>query len=226
MTPRGISMVGKKADFVDLPGLGLGMLLQIQFEGLGSSQSRLVGMDYGNFLIIQTPPIADIGSQLYEKNHGIIRYLFSGYVYAFRCTLLSMIKEPYRLSILSYPESVEHINIRKSERLPCIIAAGINFQGRLREGIVSNISMGGCSFEFNQSSQQDFSDLKIKDEVFIALRLRDPEETTVFNAILREVQIDKTSVTIGFQFVPSEFKESNDKAQRELGEYLLTLQNP
>lgn len=226
MTPPALTPGSKKPDYIDLPGLSLGMLLQIQFEGIGSSQSRMIGLDYGNFLIINTPPMADIGSQLYEKNHAIIRYLFSGYVYAFRCTLLSMIKEPFRLSILSYPEAIENINLRKNERLPCIIAAGINYQGRVSEGIVSNISMGGCSFEFNQSAQREFPDLKINAEVIIALRLQEQAEATVFKAILREVQMDKASMTVGFQFVASEFKESNEKAERELGEYLATLRHP
>ena len=201
------------------------MLIQAQFEGLGSSQSRLIGLDYGNFIIIQTPPLADIGSKLFQKNHVIIRYLFSGYVYAFRCTLLSLVKEPYRLSILSYPEAFENMNLRKHERLPCIIAAEVNLKGRVNDGIVSNISMGGCSFEFNRSNRRDFPDLDFNEEAIIALHLHEQEEATVHNAIIREIHMDKESMTVGLQFTASEFKESNAIAERELREYLLTLQN-
>jgi hypothetical protein len=201
------------------------MLLQIQFEGLGSSQSRLIGLDHGNFIIIRTPPLAGIRSKLFEKNHGIIRYLFSGHVYAFHCTLLSVVTEPYRFSILSYPESVENMNLRRHERIPCIIAAEITLKGWVDKGIVSNISMGGCSFEFNRSSQRAFPDLKVDEEAVIAFYLKDEEATTVFNAVIRKVQIDQESMMVGLQFTSPESKESGAKSETDLREYLLTLQN-
>ncbi|MCE5264749.1 MAG: flagellar brake protein [Deltaproteobacteria bacterium] len=200
------------------------MLLQIQFEGLGSSQSRLIGMDCGNFIIIRTPPLMGIKTKLFEKNHGIIRYLFSGHVYAFHCTLLSVIAEPYRLSILSYPESFENMNLRKHERIPCIIASEVNFDGWINKGIVSNISMGGCSFEFNRSGQHGFPDLKIFDEVALSLFLHDQGAATVFKAAVRKVQIDQESMMIGLQFANSETTESGTQPENALKEYLLTLQ--
>jgi hypothetical protein len=225
MTPQGFRPVSKKADFIDLPGMSIGMLLQIQFEGLGSSQSRLIGLDYGNYVIIQTPSLACIRSKLFEKNHGIIRYLFSGHVYAFHCTLLSVVTEPYRFSILSYPESLENMNLRKHERVSCIIAAEVNLKGRMNKGIVSNISMGGCSFEFDRSSQREFPDLKVQENVIIALYLNDQGAAAVYNAVIRKVQIDQESMTAGLQFTASESDESKAKSERDLREYLLTLQN-
>jgi hypothetical protein len=226
MTAQDIQPVSKKKDdFVDLPGMSMGMLLQIQFEGLGASQSRLIGMDYGNFMIIRTPPLACIRTKLFEKNHGIVRYLFSGHVYAFHCTLLSVVTEPYRFSILSYPESVENMNLRKHERIPCIIAAEVNLSGRVNKGIVSNISMGGCSFEFDRSSQREFPDLKVHEEVIIALYLHDKGAETVFNAVIRKMEIGEESMMVGLQFTASESEESSAKSEMDLKGYLSTLQN-
>jgi hypothetical protein len=225
MTPQGFQPLSKKIDYIDLPGMSMGMLLQIQFEGLGSSQSRLIGMDYGHYIIIRTPPLAGIRSKLFEKNHGIIRYLFSGHVYAFHCTLLSVVTEPYRLSILSYPESLENMNLRKHERISCIIAAEVNLKGWVNKGIVSNISMGGCSFEFDRSCRREFPDLKVHEEVVIALYLHDEGETTVFSAVIRKVQIDQESMMVGLQFTESESAESGTKSETDLRGYLLTLQN-
>ena len=221
MTSQGLSPVSKKAGIIDLPGMSIGMLLQIQFEGSRSLQSRLIGLDYGNFIIIQTPPLAGIGSKLYEKNHGIIRYLFSGHVYAFRCTLLSLINRPYLLSIFSYPEAVENMNLRTHERIPCIIAANVNLKGKMSEGVVSDISMGGCSFQLDRTSQREFPDLKIQEEIIIALNLQEQGEATVYNAITRAVHMDKELMTVGFQFAA----QSDPKSERELREHLLALQN-
>jgi hypothetical protein len=225
MTPDSVSSVRGKSEFVGHPGLSLGTLLQVQFEGLGSSRSRLVGMEMGSFLIILTPPIANIGSKLYQKNHGIVRYLFSGRVYAFRCTLLSLIKDPYRLSILTYPASIEHINLRKHERISSLIAAEMSAKGQLHEGIISDISNGGCSFEFNKSDQRAFPELKVLDEVVISMLLKETSYATVFNADVRSIRMDNENMMAGIQFIQSDFKETDEKSASELSDYLQTQQN-
>jgi hypothetical protein len=225
MTPDNVSSVRGKSEPIVHPGLSLGTLLQIQFEGLGSSRSRLVGMEPGNFLIILTPPIANLGSKLYQKNHGIVRYLFSGRVYAFRSTLLSLIKEPYRLSILTYPTSIENVNLRKHERISSLIAAEMSANGQLHEGIISDISDGGCSFEFNKSDQRAFPELKVLDKVVISMLLKETSLATVFNATVRSVLTDNENMMAGIQFAQSDFKETDEKAAKELSEYLQTQQN-
>ena len=220
-----VHRIGEKSDFIDLPGISPGMLLHIQFEDIGSSQSRLIGLDYGNFIVIRTPLLADIESQLSEKNRCMIRYLFSGNVYAFQCTLLDLVKGPYRLSILSYPEAVENMNLRENERKPCVVVAEVNLKGGVNQGIVSNISMGGCLFEFNRISGQAFPQLDIYGETVIALYLNGQGTATVFKATIRKVHMDKESVTTGLQFTASVSTEPGSNPEWELKEYLLTLRD-
>jgi hypothetical protein len=215
--------MAKPEDSVVLPGIAPGMLLQIQFEGLGSSRSRLIGIDDGSFLIIQTPAITEIWSKRYEKNHCIVRYLFAGKVFAFRCTLLAVIKDPCRLSILSYPESVENINLRKHERTSCIIAAEVNIGGRTYEGIVSDISIGGCSFEFNLSARQEFPTLNIKDNLQILLHLREMPTTCAFAATVRSIKTDKENLMTGIQFVESDSAATDADSLAELTKFISSL---
>jgi hypothetical protein len=225
MTPDSVSSVSSNSAFTGHLGLSLGTLLKVQFEGLGSSRSRLVGMEPGNFLIIQTPPIANLGTKLYQKNHGIVRYLFSGRVYAFRTTLLSLIKEPYRLSILTYPTAIENVNLRKHERIPSLITAKMSAKGQLHEGIISDISNGGCSFEFKKSGQRAFPELQILDEVVISMLLKETSDATVFNATVRSVRMDNENMMAGIQFTQMDLKETDEKSARELSDYLKAQQN-
>ena len=225
MTPPFLRQIVEKSYFIDLPGMLPGMLLHIQIEDIGSSQSRLIGMDYGNFIVIKAPLLAGIESQLFEKNRCMIRYSFSGNVYAFQCTLLDPGKAPYRISILSYPEAVENMNLRAHERKPCVIAAEVNLKGGVNQGIVSNISMGGCLFEFNRISGQAFPQLDIYGETVIALYLNGQGTATVFKATIRKVHMDKESVTTGLQFTASVSTEPGSNPEWELKEYLLTLRD-
>jgi hypothetical protein len=222
-----IALTAKRTNnIIDLPGIVPGTLFQVQFEGLGTSRSRLIGIETGKFIIIRTPPIPDISSKRFEKNHCVIRYLFTGRVYAFRCTLLGLIKEPYRLSILSYPEAIEELNLRKHERMSCIVAAEVGVEGWSYEGIVSNISEGGCSFEFNRLPvNQDSPQLNIQDEVSIVMNLGDGAETTAFNAVLRTIHKDGENMIAGLQFTKSGSMEEYAKSEKTLANYLITLQD-
>jgi c-di-GMP-binding flagellar brake protein YcgR len=225
MSPESTVPVGKIPGFIDLPGISMGILLRVQFMGIGSSRSRLIGMDPGNYLIIQTPPLVDIASKRHEKNHVIISYLFYGRVYAFRCTLLLLVKEPYRFAVLSYPETVENINLRKHERVSCIIVAEVRVHDQSFEGIVSDISKGGCSFEFSRSDQRGFPGLNVQEEMIISLQLKEKGEMTVLNTVIRAIHTDKESMMCGLQFITSGFGEADAESQKKLAEYLLTLQN-
>ena len=193
---------GYKDKAVILPGLSLGTLIQIQFEGLGSSRSTLLGMDPGKFLIIQTPLISDIGTKVFEKNNGIVRYLSAGRVYAFRSTLLGIIKEPRRFSILSYPESLEVVNLRKFERISCLTDAELHISNNIYEGIVTDISMGGCNVDLNHSGILDFPEIRILEEVSLTLQLKDGEFLEDIKATVRSTKRDKHNLSLGLQFLP------------------------
>ena len=222
---KGISTNGKKTDFIELPGMTLGMLLRVQITGIGSFRSRLIGMDPGKTLLIQPPSFADIGTKRNEKNHIVVSYLHYGRVYGFRCTLLLVVREPYRFAVLSYPEALENINLRKHERISCLIAAAVRVNEQSYEGVVSDISKGGCSFEFNGLDERGFPFFKIQEEMIISLQLKENEEIAVFNTIIRAIRTDKESMVCGLQFHGSGFTEADAKAAKQLADFLATLQS-
>ena len=73
------------------------------------------------------------------KNHGIARHLWSVRAYAFRCPLTAVVKEPCRFSILTYPKSLDTINLRKFDRMSCIIDAEVGIRGRGYGGIITDV---------------------------------------------------------------------------------------
>jgi c-di-GMP-binding flagellar brake protein YcgR len=213
----------KEDDVILLPGLLLGVPLQVEFMGIGTAWSCLVGMDTGKFLIIRTPPIVGLWSKINNKNQVIIRYMFSGQVYAFRCTLVELVKKPYNLSILSYPEEIEHMNLRHHERISCNITADITIENKLYEGIVSDISMGGCCVELNRTNYQVPPELKINDKITLAIHLREKAEASVFAAIMRTIRTDSQKIIIGLNFTKASFIEKDIETKKELQYYMLTL---
>jgi c-di-GMP-binding flagellar brake protein YcgR len=213
----------QKDEFVELPTISFGTVIQLVFEGLGSSRSTLIGMEAGKFLIVSTPPIAEIRTKLFKKNHCVIRYLSSGKVYAFRCTLLSIINEPFRISILSYPESIENVNLRKHERISCILDAAVSHLQKMYEGNVRDLSIGGCSFEFSNFDTNAFPEIKIRDKVSIMVQLKQNGDMLRSEAIVRNIRKDMDAMSLGLQFVSSSNVEIGEYVEHELTDYIVAM---
>jgi hypothetical protein len=205
-------------NIVNLPGISLGMILQIQIEGFAMAHSRLVGLSPGEFLIVKTPPMVGKDASLfenrvsdktkspvrpYEKNHVIIRYFSSGWVYGFRCTLLSLINFPSRLAIVSYPESIEKINLRKYERVPCNVDAEIIIAEKPYAGVVKNISFGGASFEHKNQKDDSFPPLRLQDIIQLAIH-NEHSEAATFSSVVRNIKLDNETMTLGLEFCYSD----------------------
>ncbi len=221
MEPERISLSNSGDTYIHLPGLSLGTTLQIKFEGLSTARTSLIGMNAGKFLLCETPPLADIRSKLYQKNHTTIRYICSGQVYGFRCTLLELIKSPYRLSILSYPEAVEHINLRRHERISSNIAAECTAGSRQCGGTITDISMGGCSFEFRKTDDETLSELGVNGGVLIAVHFnKTTAEPTIFSALIRTISIDSNRIVMGLQFSKSSHMGQDMASEKDLQDYL------
>ncbi len=185
------------------PGLFPGIQVQMQLEGLGQAKANFIGMADGEFLILKTPPFQEIGSKLYQKNHVIIRYFHAGSVYGFRCTLIGLIKEPCRISILSYPETIECLNLRKHERIDCLVKGTIHLAGVSEEsfrGIVYDISLGGCGLKLKQEESQECPKIEIGGKAVLFLEVRGREEPMAFQSVIRRVQQDREVILLGLEF--------------------------
>lgn len=191
---------GKEAP--DCPGLSPGIQIQIQLVGLGPTKSQFIGMAGGEFLIIKTPLIKEIATKLFQKNHVIIRYFHDGNVYGFRCTLIGLIKEPCRLSILSYPETIECLNLRKHERVDCLIKASLTCEDLPEtplQGIIQDISLGGCRFRCKPLEGEVVSQIKINRKATISMEFPGREVPMELYPVVRRVQQDRQAILIGME---------------------------
>ena len=186
-------------------GMSLGMTLNISFEGLGSFRSTLIGMEQDAYIIVKLPPMPDIPSKLFQKNHIVVRYFHDGNAYGFRSTLTGLVKEPYRLHFLAYPDSVESLNLRKSQRHICLIPAHIGIKtlegGKMDlRGVISDISVGGCSFECTDNGDGMGEGVAIGRVVRIFFRFPNEEAWRTILAEIRTLRSDRNKVVLGLQY--------------------------
>ena len=109
--------------------IGLGSELNIQIEGKKERfKAILIGMEAPLYLMVRLQIPSSFRNQISEGTIFIVRYLYFGNVYGFRTKSLGSIESPYRISFLLYPDNVESLNIRKSQRVNCFIPAEITIK--------------------------------------------------------------------------------------------------
>lgn len=182
-------------------GIELGINLRIQLRGARDTwNGTLVGMVARRYLIAEVPPIPGLWVKLHQMNNIIVRYLHDGKAYGFYSTLIAAMNEPFRLAFLSYPEKIETVNLRKFQRVPCLIPAAASMGGVTYRGAFIDMSEGGCSFLFDQSDSAQEPCLNIGDEIVFSVCLIGSSQEREIRAIVRNIRTAQTGTSIGTQF--------------------------
>ena len=118
-------------------------------------QSRLIGWDEGGCMMIEQPVRGGSGVQLNKDLAVVGRGMYDGKVIGFKSTVLFQAVQPFRILFLSYPDQIEEISLRKSERINATVDVLLSARKHsLKElkadkdaprGKIKNISIGGCS---------------------------------------------------------------------------------
>lgn len=206
------------------PGLVFGTLLRMKVEGFGTILTNLIGIEEGLYLIIKTPPIPEIGTKLFQKNNIIIHYLFAGQVFGFRTTLLNLINEPFRFSILAYPTKVEKLNIRKHERVCCMLPAKLKMPNDLYGILIEDISVGGCYLSVNPLKDGKFPAMRIGEEVLLILTLPGIMDDMMIKMIVRTIKCDIRTMNIGVQFIKSDLENKDSAYFTAIKQYIANFQ--
>ncbi len=182
-------------------GITLGIALRVQLRGSKDTwNASLVGMVEGRYLIAEVPPIPGLWVKLHQMNNIIVRYLHDGKAYGFYSTLIAALNEPFRLAFLSYPEKIETVNLRKFQRVPCLIPGAVSMSGVSRRGVFTDVSEGGCSFLLDQSGSAPDLGVNIGDEIVFSVRLIGSSDERSVKAIVRNIRTAEKGTSIGTQF--------------------------
>ena len=151
----------------------------------------------------------------------IVRFLYQGKAYAFESKIMRTSKYPYPFLFIRYPEDVDNINLRNSERYPIRIPVFFNRQAL--EGDLKNYSSGtlldlsekGCLLEGNESVEQE----KI---LFLAFNLPNQEGIKNLAAKVKRISRRDEFYRLGMMFMVSE--DPDIEKIKEYLSYLAALQ--
>lgn len=182
-------------------GLEFGTMLNVQFEGVGSAKTSIIGIDRDKCLIIRPPALAGIETKLFKKNQTVVSYLHEGMIFGFRCTLIGFIKTPFPLLILSYPEAAEQLNLRKHKRLSCLLNGQLLTDKLPVKVVILDISPSGCRLAVPDPAGLNMSHCSMGSNMSITMDMNEEiQESVTVVARVKNLQTDGNGLMIGAEF--------------------------
>ncbi len=133
----------------------------------------------------------------------IIRFLFQGKVYAFQSEIQKTIRYPYPFVFINYPDQLDHINLRDTERYPLLIPTVYSeraLEGKPEDclsGHLLDLSESGCLLKTEQ---------RFESETLLFLAFDLPNGDSVLNLAgkVKRISRKEESYHLGLHFVVSE----------------------
>lgn len=179
--------------------------------------SRVVGFKVSQCLILEYP-FTDSGAHQIRINDLLWVRCFRNKVLRFKVKVLYILKIPIALLFLEYPETVEEINLRESDRKKVFLKGTFldlrdRKPDRSWEGYILNISDSGCLM------WGDFVHL-VDHEVLLNFRIPWTGEVICAKAKVIRCEVTEKGVRSGLKFI-----DLDDEARQRLQGLLKSLED-
>ncbi|MBF0566014.1 MAG: flagellar brake protein [Nitrospirae bacterium] len=193
--------------------------LQISLDGLDVKiNSEFVGMA-GDQCIIATFPDTGLpetlDKTLIQGTHTIVRYVYDGKVFGFESELLGSITTPVRLLFINYPKVIEKIDLRRQERLSCLLPAKLKVEYNAISGTIIDLSKAGCGFKTKIENVYDEKILLERDDIELEFLLPGIEDSHLIS-----VNIKNYAKRGNFAFIGIQFTKIREKTKRYLDTFI------
>ncbi|MBI5642177.1 MAG: PilZ domain-containing protein [Deltaproteobacteria bacterium] len=214
----------KTADIL-LPALPIALGAEVLLEIVNLNQRMkcvLVGMEFGQYLIIRLSPNDLLGtfrSDSVKDSPVILRYLHQKTVYGFNTAILNIVTAPAKIIFLSYPKKIEESKALVTTRHECSIPGMTMFGNEFVDLTIVDISKEGCRLVIKTSPKKErlYGLIQVNKNIEIMAEPGANGKLTLHGKI-RNVSKDVDSITVGVQF-----DEMGSEAQARLANLISAI---
>jgi len=209
----------------DALSLALGTKMLVEPVGVGEQfKTHLVGMERGQYLIVRFPPIPGVREHLHLEKPVKVRYVHEGNLYGFLSEVRMVVAARYKLLFLDYPVTVEILNLRQCRRMDCYLPVTVNLNENWCDGLILNISGGGCQVAVETKDKERLPNVTVDDEVTLDFKM--PYTDKVMHIIIggkaKNVHIQSDRICMGVEYdeFSDEHRDSIERYVQHVTEYL------
>ncbi|MEW5721799.1 MAG: PilZ domain-containing protein [Thermodesulfobacteriota bacterium] len=182
--------------------LEIGIKVKIEFDGAEVPVSAVfVGMESSRYIILRLPPGAGLHEQLYEGHRAVVKYVNSGRIFGFQSQVLAYLYKKGLIAVfLDYPNSVETFELRKHERVDCLIPATLSTAEVRHKGFILDISTNGCRFGFSLESEVETNLPSVENQAELQMIFLGEKNTRNILCTVKSLHKSKQAVSAGLMF--------------------------
>ena len=190
--------------------LPIGALIQVSSDdNTLKYMTHLVGIDGEKTIISNIPSMKRINKEgavfediFYQERPLIMRVLAGGLAYAFQTNIIGCHHGHSRLLLSTYPDVIQQRNLRKEARYPCTLPSDITLAEHTINGVVTNISLGGCLLCLLSDNDPGQLQKARDEETPIEMDIHFPhiEEPTRLTAKIRSIAVEDDMCKLGLAF--------------------------
>jgi hypothetical protein len=210
-------VLGGRADSGEVPNIEPGGRVLLDPDGLGKRfWTEFIGLVKGKYLLLRLPMQVGIREALEVDAPVTVRYIQGGCrVCGFKTSVAGMNFKPFPLLFLHHPDRVESLSLRRHERVACSLPGRVFQEGQEWEGMIVNISQGGCRMVLDGGNGASGGTPQADEEIFCSIRLLDSDEELYVRGMVRTVDAKAGNTVLGIQFV-----EPTEEQAGRIGEYV------
>jgi len=189
-----------------LAGLKIGSPIFLEFEGLKAKlASVLIGMALSRFILVTVPKQPEIQQHtlyplLYPGNNAVCYSMLPGVATAFTCHIIRFVMSPFPLLYLSFPERCDCVDVREHARIQCLFEAILRAGQAEIKGMITDVSLGGCCFEFPVGEGHVAPEISKAASVVLESWQLKAENEQAMRAIVRSTTAKPEHECIGLKF--------------------------
>lgn len=181
--------------------LPLGTVVVVEPAGLGQRfKTEFLGMERGRYLILRIPRIPGVTEHLYPEKAVTLRFVSEGHIFGFSSEVVWVMNAPFKLLFLRYPDEVEILNLRGCQRVDCFLPTALKFREDWLQGVILNISCGGCQAVVEERVGQPLPQVGVDDEVMLEFRLAGSDQNIMVGGLTKSVNLSEHRLFLGLKF--------------------------
>ncbi len=164
-------------------------------------QGEFLGTSHYEFMILRLPSVPGLLNKLLPQTRVEIRYMQEGAVHTFTTELISYTVKPSLLLFTTYPDRMSIMDTRKHHRVMCALPILLHSSKGDGEGLISDLSLGGCRLGLELTGQSGVRELEVGDEVVLQTIFRADGLPCGTKAVIRNIEIAGSRMAAGLSFV-------------------------
>ena len=187
--------------------VGMRMALDLDPDTDSSSgriASDLVGMVHFEYLIVRLPWVPGLRSRLVGGASATVRFVHEGELCGFQTQILTHVAKPALLIFLQYPEVIEKMALRQHKRLQCALPAQFHSRRGDAQGVIGDLSRGGCRLAFDARGQLDLRQTVVGDTLVVRISLSADGLPLAVTCTVRSVEAEPNRMLLGISFTEAD----------------------